>query len=807
MTLDIFIKMTIVSSNSLSKEDDMKLSINWLKELYPFNEESHKIETLFNTLSQEVEYLKPLVSAKGLVVGYTKSCDPHPDADKLSVCMVDVGDKTLQIICGAPNVKADQHVIVALDGAVLPGDFKIKKTTIRGVESNGMICSLSELGLEQKYHGETGIHVIKEPVKPGDDALKALYLDDEVLSLDLTPNRSDLLSMQGVAYDLAAMLNHPYTVKEVRVNESSKENPMQITIDTLACDSYYARVIEHITIKESPAWMKARLIAAGIRPINNVVDITNYVMLETGQPLHAFDFDLLDSNEIVVRMAKDKENFTTLDDKLRTLTQEDIAITNGRSIVALGGVMGGADTEVHTKTRAIMLESAVFNPTNIRKTSSRLDLRSESSMRFERRVNPNNTRYALDLASHYLELYADAVVLKGVSYVDNHQDEARTISVSLSQINGVLGCAFSLKDVAHYLDRLAFSYTLEEETFHILKPARRVDFESYQDIIEEVGRLASYDTLPLTLPKTVSVGRLTPLQLLKRAIIKTLNGLGLDEVITYALRDEPTIHDYTRDKSLKPVQLDYPMSEHRNTLSLTPLNGLVEVLAYNNNRKLKDAQIFEIGKTYQVGNETEKLGLAVMGVYKDGGFKEAIKSDFYTLKSILTALFDALKIKNITFKATTIPNYHPHQTALILKDDIILGHIGKLHPTHTETLDLEDVYLAEIDIFGLLDDFMREPRYQTLSKFPSVYRDLAIVCDKSVTAKLIKDTILDTHMESLKSIKIFDVYTGEHVKETEKSVALRLIFEADKTLETKEIDAMIETILTALKTSLQVSLR
>jgi phenylalanyl-tRNA synthetase beta chain len=785
----------------------MKLSINWLKELYPFNEETHKIETLFNTLSQEVEYLKPLVSAKGLVVGYTKTCEPHPDADKLNVCMVDVGDKTLQIICGAPNVKAGQHVVVALDGAILPGDFKIKKTTIRGVESNGMICSLSELGLEQKYHGETGIHVIKEAVKPGEDALKALHLDDEVLSLDLTPNRSDLLSMQGVCYDLAAMLSHPYQVKDVTVNESSKENPMHIKIDTDACHSYYARVIENITIKESPAWMKARLIAAGVRPINNVVDITNYVMLETGQPLHAFDFDLLDSHEIVVRMAKEKEPFKTLDDKLRILTNEDIAITNGKSIVALGGVMGGADTEVHAKTHTIMLESAVFNPVNIRKTSSRLDLRSESSMRFERKVNSKNTLYALDLASHYLELYADAVILKGVSYVDNNLDEPLTISVSLTKINGVLGSSFSLEDVASYLDRLAFTYTLEEETFHILKPARRVDFETYQDIIEEIGRLAGYDTLPLTLPKTVSVGRLTPLQLLKRTINQTLNGLGLDEVITYALRDEPTIHDYTRDKNIKPVQLNYPMSEHRNTLSLTPLNGLVEVLVYNNNRKLKDAQIFEVGKCYQVGNETEKLGLAMMGTYKDGGFKQGIKTDFYTLKSVITALFDALKVKNITFKATTIPNYHPHQTALVLKDDVILGHIGKLHPTHAEALDLAEVYLAEIDINGLVDDFMKEPRYITLSKFPSVNRDIAIVVDKSVTAQMIKNSIESALLETLTSIKLFDVYEGEHVKANEKSIALRLTFEPDKTLETKEIDAMIETVLTRLKDDLNATLR
>lgn len=785
----------------------MKLSINWLKELLPFEEDLKTVETLFNTLSQEVEYLKPLVSAKGLVVGKTLSCEPHPDADKLNVCMVDVGEKTLQIICGAPNVRADQYVIVALDGAILPGDFKIKKTTIRGVESNGMICSLSELGIENKYHGESGIHVIKETVSVGEDALKVLHLDDHVLSLDLTPNRSDLLSMQGVAYDLAAMTQNTYKVKPVTVSETEEENPMTIKIKTPACLSYYARVIQSIKVKESPSWMKARLIAAGIRPINNVVDITNYVMLETGQPLHAFDYELLNSNEVVVRMAKENESFKTLDDKVRSLSKEDIAITDGENIIALGGVMGGALTEVHSNSKSIMLESAVFNPVNIRKTSSRLDLRSESSMRFERRVNRENTRYALDLASHYLELYAEATVLKGVAFVDNHENDTVTIEVTLDKINRVLGSQLSLKEVKQFLDRLAFDYTVVNNTFKIIKPARRVDFENYQDIIEEVGRLASYDALPLTLPKTVSVGRLTPLQILKRTINQTLTGLGLNEVITYALRDEATIHDYVLDKNLTPVKLDYPMSEHRNTLTLSPLNGLVEVLVYNNNRKLKDAAIFEIGKTYQTNQETEKLGIAMMGTYKDGGFKQGIPTDFYTLKSVLSALFEALKVKGIVYKATTASNYHPHQTALIIKDETIIGHIGKLHPTHASNLDLEEVYLAEINIQSLLKDFETEPTYETLSKFPSVSRDLAIVCDQSLTASMIKDAINGAEVPSLKSINIFDVYLGEHVKETEKSVALRLTFEADKTLETKEIDAMVENILNALKRTLNVRLR
>ncbi|HOW37458.1 MAG TPA: phenylalanine--tRNA ligase subunit beta, partial [Bacillota bacterium] len=364
----------------------MKTSIQWLQEFVDIPLTPESLAAKFNLMSAEVESLEPMVRAIHLVIGHVETCVPHPDSDHLHVCTVDVGDnKILQIVCGAPNVDAGQTVVVALEGAVLPGDFKIKKSKIRGVESHGMICSLDELGIERKYHSEEGIHVLSEAVRPGTDALKALGFDDTVIDLDLTPNRGDLMSVLGIAHDVSAMLETELRLPDPHVDEDSERNPVRVVTDTPACMSYYARIIRGVRIGESPMWMKARLIAAGIRPINNVVDITNYVMLEYGQPLHAFDFGKLGTDTIVVREAYAGETILTLDGKARLLVAGDLVITDGTRPIALAGVMGGAETEIDGQTTAILLESATFDPIRIRKTSDRLDLRSESSVRFERR--------------------------------------------------------------------------------------------------------------------------------------------------------------------------------------------------------------------------------------------------------------------------------------------------------------------------------------------------------------------------------------------------------------------------------------
>ena len=786
----------------------MKVSIEWLKTYIDKPLETMDLATLFTTKSQEVESYLPLVNANRLVIGYVMSCEKHPDADKLSVCEVDVKTETLQIICGAPNVAKGQYVIVALPDAELPGGLKIKKTTIRGVESTGMICSLLELGIEHKYHYEDGIHVIDDPVNVGDDALKSLGLQDYVLSLDLTPNRGDLLSVLGVAYDLGAMLDIKVNEKQINIQETETVNEMNISTDTEDCLSYYGRIIDNLTIKASPSWMKSRLIAAGIRPINNVVDITNYVMLELGQPLHAFDYDLLDSDTIVVRNAKENEKFVTLDDKTRTLSEEDIVITNGKHPVALGGVMGGAQTEVTPNTQSILLESAVFKSEKIRKTSHRLDLRSESSIRFERSVDPVRTKKALEMATDLFIKHANATVRKGVQYFDNSRHEDYPIEISLEKINQVLGSDYTLEDIKDVIRRLDFAFDLQETDFKIFVPSRRQDVRTYQDIIEEIGRIIGYDTLPSTLPSTVSVGGLTDYQQFKRRVRQTLTGLGLDETITYALNDMSTIHHYTRSNHVKAVKVMHPMSEYREALSLTPINGLLDVVRYNVARKMDAVHIFEIGKHYQMNKETEVLGIAMQGTYRDYAWQETPTMNFFTLKGIFEALLKRFNIQAIRFEKVTLEHFHPHQAALIKYHDETIGHLGKIHPEEAKRLDLKDVFALDVDLEALYRAVEPTKRYQLLGKYPSVYRDLAIVCDQETLAQHLIDTITSESDTRLKDVTIFDYYVGENVEKGQKSLALRLQFEdPQKTLETKDIDYMIERIVKALKRYHNANLR
>ena len=466
----------------------MKVSMNHLRDFVDTRISVAELSALFNLHSAEVEEAYTLIDASHIVVGYVLEKKEHPDADKLSVCQVDLGGEISQIVCGAPNVDKGQYVIVSKPGAVLPGDFKLKKSVIRGVESNGMICSLAELGLDKKFVNADGIYVIKEPCKAGDNPLKVLHLRDEVMALDLTPNRADLLSVMGVAYDTCAILNVPIILRKPVVKELDEANPVTIKLATENCYSYYARVLKDIEIKESPRFIQSRLIAAGMRPINNVVDITNYVLLETGQPLHAFDYDLLKSDTITVRMANDGEELITLDEQKRLLTSDDIVITNDSVSVALGGVMGGLDTEIVASTKRILLESAVFSPVHIRKTSGRLDLRSEASLRFERKVDPKRSLLALELATELFQKYAGGTAYKGISSVDHIDYTETIIATSQEQINGNLGSSLSTKEISNILRRLHFDHKIDGSNISITVPSRRQDIETYQDIIEEVRK-------------------------------------------------------------------------------------------------------------------------------------------------------------------------------------------------------------------------------------------------------------------------------------------------------------------------------
>ena len=786
----------------------MKVSMNHLREYVKTNIEVEELSELFNTHSGEVEESYKLVDATKLVVGYVQTKEKHPDANKLSVCQVNIGSEVSQIVCGAPNVDAGQHVIVSLPGAILPGGFKIKSSTIRGVESNGMICSLAELGIDKKFVNADGIYVIDKECNPGDDPVALLDLDDEVMALDLTPNRADLLSVMGVAYDTAAILDLPINIPDVKVEEMSKENPAIIKIDTPNCSSYYSRVLEDIEIKPSPSWMQSRLIAMGIRPINNVVDITNYVMLETGQPLHSFDFDRLGTEKITVRMANDGEKLTTLDEQERTLTKEDIVITNDEVAIALGGVMGGHSTEIIATSKRVLLESAVFNPTYIRKTSRRLDLRSEASTRFERKVDPKRTLLALELATSLFQKYANGKVYKGINKVDNVDYTEIKIPTSTEQINSNLGSEFTTKEIIDVLRRLNFETVVEGSNITVTTPTRRQDITTYQDIIEEVGRITGYDNLPLTLPKTVLVGKLSDYQIFKRGLKTGLTGLGLNEVVTYSLVQESRVNDFSKE-TLPYTKLSMPMSSDRTSLTLSPLNSMIDVLKHNTARKNNDLFLFELGKRYDK-DETVVLSGALTGMMSNTnwqGKKEIV--DFYTVKGIVDALLERNHLGHLTYeKSDAYPNLHPGQTAIIKDFRGEVGFIGKLHPEYAKKHNLKNVYVFELNVQMMYDLRRVLKKQKEINKYPEITRDIAVVVDEKILAADILQVVNKAGKRMLISSEIFDLYKGSPLESTQKSLAIKLIFsDPKKTLEAKEVDQRVNDILGVLKAKFNAVLR
>jgi phenylalanyl-tRNA synthetase beta chain len=788
----------------------MKLSLNWLKELVEIDVPLQRLVKDIGLRSVEVNTFKPLVSATGLAVGKVLTRIKHPEADKLSLCTVDVGSEVLQIVCGAPNVAAGQTVVVAKDGALLPGNFAIKKTTIRGVESNGMICSLEELGIDKKYHGEDGIHVLPDAVKAGSDPLHALAYDDSVLDLELTPNKGYLLSMWGVAYDVAALLGKPVRLPQANVAESNRLNTVQVSTTSPKCRSYYARVVDGVTIQESPDWLKARLVAAGIRPISNVVDVTNYVMLETGQPLHAFDADLLKSDVIVVREAAKGETIRTLDDQERILEEGDLVITDGLTPVALAGVMGGSSTAIHQGTTSILIESAVFDPISIRKTSRRLDLRSESSTRFERGLDPAKTKLAADRCAMLLSELAGGIARKGVAHFDNTDHRGPNVVVSLSKINAALGTDLSETAVSEILDHLQFPYAFHQGVVTVNVPSRRRDVNTDQDLIEEIVRLYGFEKVPTTLPVGNPVGRLSEAQRLRRQIARRLADLGMDEALTYSLVAKETAVLFD-SKRVPPIELLHPMTEERGALRHSLLPSLLEAAKYNLSRKVSDIAFYEIGHAYFEGSEPERLAGVLCGVLGGSKWqKTPIEVDFYLVKGLLETLFEAIRVDGVRFEKpqTDLPLLHPGVSAAIRKDGRELGFVGRLHPQWEKRENLPPTYVFDLSFEALLS--AREPQglMKELSKYPKVERDIAVVVSEGVPAGDLLQTIRRSAGKPLVDAKVFDVYQGEALGAGKKSLAIALAFQdPQKQLESAEIERLVGGILSALASEHGAALR
>ncbi len=789
----------------------MKVSLNWLKDY--LNLDKYSVSDLFNTFSfhiSELESSYDLANASCMTVGYVKECVDHPDSDHLHVCQIEIRPgEVSQIVCGAPNIVAGAKVIVALPGAVLPGDFKIKPSKIRGVESNGMCCSLQELGIEDKYVEEAykdGIYLLPQDAKVGDDPLKYLCLDDHVFDLDLTSNRSDLLSVEGIAYDLGAALNERVCIPNFKLEEIDEKNPMEVSVDTPKCKKYLTRVIKDVKIQSSPEFIKARLIASGIRPINNVVDITNYVLIGLGQPLHSFDLDKL-GTKIVVREAKNDETLVTLDDIERKLSDGDIIITDGNTPLCVGGVMGGKSTEITTETKNVVLEAAYFEPLQVRKTSQSLGLKSESSIRFERMIDYKRVNRALDYAAYLLAKYASGKVLSGVVGVEDMYED-KVVFVSTNKINKVLGTNLSNQEIESILERLALDFKGEGE-YTITIPSRRMDLQaSYQDIIEDIARIYGYDNIPTTLPATSLKGGLTDEQKYYRNIRQILTNLGLNEAITYSLVSEKVINDFS-NQDKKSVHVLMPMTEDRAVMRKSLVKSLIDVVVYNKARKMNDVQFFELGKVYSTDGEQHFLSGALTGLYMSNLWQGVkVKVDFFLVKGILDTLFAKLNVDASYVKADEFKNLHPGRSAKIMINDTYVGFVGELHPRYAKENDAANTYVFELNADLIYTLINKKFIYESLPKVPSVTRDLAIVVKKDITCQQVLDVIKMTARKHLVEYEVFDLYEGENLGEDEKSLAISLTFQdKEKTLETQDVDKFIKSILNRLDALLQAHLR
>ena len=761
----------------------------------------------------EYESLTKLSNATNLVIGQVTNCIKHPESTKLSVCTVDLGNESKQIICGASNVAIGQKVVVAKVGAILDGGIEIKAAKLAGLDSEGMICSLAELGIEAKYltdDDKNGIHILATDAPVGQDAIKYLGFDDEIIDFELTSNRADLLSVIGMAYEVGAIYNKKVTLPDNKVEEIDDNITYLNTLEVLTanCSLYLSKLVRNVVIKESPIFIKNRLIASGIRPINNVVDISNYVMMEYGQPLHFFDADLL-GTKVIVRMAEEKESLTTLDGITRILKTSDIVIANDQEVVALAGVMGGLATEVTKDTKNIFIEAAIFDSNSVRTTANKNNLRSEASNRFEKGVDPKRTLLALIRAAYLLNKYASGEVLTGVLTFDEADQELKRINLSLTKINNVLGMKLKSEEVINIFTRLGFA-VIGDEDFEVVVPTRRLDINIQEDLIEEVGRINGYDNIVGQMPKTmIKSGNYSRRANLVKELRSLLNSLGLNQVITYSLVSKEEINKFVPLKHEEIVLLN-PMSEDKKIMRQSLLTGLMTVWEYNFARNIKDINIFEVGSVYYL-NQTYHEDMTISGLlygnYLSNDWQgKVIKNDFYVTKGIIENILKYLGLANrYTFSGEHLPSdFHPVRSASIIIDNQIIGHFGQVHPL----VNKKEIYLFELNLDKLLAVKVREIKFKEVCKFPCVNKDLAFVVDHNVTSAEIMNVIKKVGGRLLYNLDVFDVYVGDNVAANEKSIAYSLTFQDQtKTLNDEEVTEIVNKIIKEVEITIPAKLR
>ena len=789
----------------------MLVSYNWLKQYTNVEDNANALAEKITRGGIEVEGVEYLAEEiSNVVVGYVVSKEKHPDAEKLNVCQVNVGEEeNLQIVCGAPNVDAGQYVIVAKVGAKLPG-IKIKKAKLRGVESQGMICSLAELGLSKSVvpkNYQEGIYVFETEQELGSDVVEVLGLNDYILDLSITPNRADALSMRGLTYELGALYNNKVNFNDVEKEEKYEATSLQVAIESDSCRNYVGQIVKNVEVKSSPLWLQTRLMNSGIRPINNIVDITNYVLLEFGQPMHAFDKDLV-GDKIVVRDAKEGEVLETLDGEERKLQTTDLVITDGTRAIALGGVMGGKNTEVSEETKNIILESAYFNPTSVRRTSAAHGLRSDSSARFEKGIDPNMQKAALARAVELiLELCPNAVVESSVGVVNKVDD--KVVEITTSYINNYLGIILSTEEIVAILEGLSFKVEASGEDLVVKVPTRRPDISIKQDLVEEVIRIYGYDNLASTLPKfsKTTKGGLTYSQRMVRDLRAVYASLGFNDTINYSLVSEEEATQYTLEDHHK-VRLLMPMTETHSTLRQSLIPGLLNTVQYNVARKQKDLKLLEIGRVFFGSGddniqpkETVYLSAALTGEERSTKWlKESSTLDFFAAKGYLEVVFERLGLEEkVTYKKSILEGMHPGRFAEVYLGEKRIGFIGEVHPQVADKLGLNTTYVFEINLDEVISEGKVKPKYEEVTKYPEITRDIAMLVDVKDEYQNIYNVVESVNSKLITKVELFDLYVGAELLVGKKSLALTITYsDKQKTLTDEEVTAVHDKVLAAL---------
>lgn len=805
----------------------MKVSYNWLKEYLDLDVAPRELSEKIARTSVDINDVYSLGEGlKKIVVGEVTSCEPHPDSDHLKVCQVNVGeDQPLQIVCGAPNVAAGEKVIVALNGARIADNQKIKRGKIRGVESNGMLCALQEIGFSDKIAPKeysAGLYLLPDDAQPGASVISYLGLDDTIIDTDVTPNRGDMLSIYGNVNDIAAFYGLTPHFKEVAVKENDDQSTAQLVNaeikDQQIAPTYKLRVIKNVKIADSPLWLQIRLWNSGIRPINNVVDVTNYVLLKYGQPLHSYDYDRLPGHHFGVRHAAEGEKFTTLDGTEQTLKAQDILVTTDDQPVALAGTMGGQGTAVEDDTKTVALEAAIFDPVMVRKQARRLDLHSESSMRFERGINPATVETALNEAAELIAELAGGAVTKGIVTGSEQPAKDKDINLSLNKVNHVLGTDLKMADVTDVFDRLNFAYHVQsEDQIVVTAPARRWDIELPADLYEEVARIYGYDKLPATLPvMTRNHGGLTARQKFIRASRHDFEGMGLNQALSYSLTTVEKAKQFQISPVDEPMKLDFPMSSDHVATRMSIISGLLLDVAYNVAHNVNNVALYEEGRVFipkggERPEEQEHIAGAITGQLLANNWHVADRPvDFFQVKGMVEQYLKNMGlVDQVTYVADqSRSEMHPGRTANIMLGDQLIGFVGQVHPKTAQAYKIPETYVFELNIEDLLSAKKIGSEYTPVSKFPTITRDIALLVDQSVTNAEIVALIKQQGGAFLKDVHLFDLYSGNHLPAGKKSLAYTLTYQDDHdTLKEDQVNAAFDKVTKYLTSQLGAEVR